>query len=79
MSLESLFSESWSEEESSGDAESKQPDEEEEDEEEEAEHSEEYLDLVLVFSGLMSFEHVHYNNAMIEQEVGRQSSVQNAR
>ncbi|RVE61215.1 hypothetical protein OJAV_G00168530 [Oryzias javanicus] len=66
MSLESLFSESWSEEESSCNAESKRTDEQEEDE---AEHSQEYLDLVLMFSALMSFEHVHYNNAVIEQEV----------
>lgn len=44
--------------------------------EEEAEDSEEYF---LLFLDLMSFEHIHYNNAVIDHEVGRLSTVQNAR
>lgn len=69
MSVESLLSESLSEE-SYDSAEEKCTDEEE------AEDSEEYF---LLFLDLMSFEHIHYNNAVIDHEVGRLSTVQNAR
>lgn len=70
MSVESLFSESLSEESN---------DSAENTDEEEAEDSEEYLDLLWIFWDLMSFEHIHNNNAVIDHEVSRLSTVQSAR